>query len=189
MIIRLLICLSFFIFTSCGLFVQPAARPVVEDHSGNLGTLATLAQRRMVITKKIYKNEKRELGIWHGGHYESKFCAEPPPDAVDDLVSTIKLTLNASNNQDIGVKTEVANALKTVAKSLFKRSQGIQFFRDATYTLCQASLNGDIGEEEYCKIYKEIMKISKEIIILELPDLVINNDSNQLEKKHEKPQD
>ena len=118
-----------------------ASTPVVEDHSGHVGTLATVAQRRMVITMRDYRvNPAQVQSDYLGQRYVSKFCSEPPPDVVDDLFSQFGASLDATAKlpeaaaTDISLKLGLLNSVVTNAKQLFMRSQSIQYLRDKPIT-------------------------------------------------------
>lgn len=159
--------------SGCSYLTPPMERPVIEDHSGHLGTFTTVAERRMVITKRDYGDKDA---------YTSKFCAEPPPDATQSIASTLTAALTASA-AGLAAKPEVAaqfgRTLETTAQSLFQRSQGVQFFRDGLYNLCQAYLNGALNgkdmngqpidnEQGYVMRYTELLTAAKLIILAEI---------------------
>lgn len=156
------VCVS---LSGCSYFTSPIEKPVIEDHSGHLGTFATVAERRMVITKKVYENMSGEYA------YQSKFCAEPPPDATQSIASVLTAAVKGSADGAKGnpqIAIEVAKSLETTAKSLFQRSQGVQLFRDGVYNLCQANLNGAITDAQYEVLYRKLLNISSEIITEEV---------------------
>ena len=130
--------------SGCGasIFTEPKANPVIEDRLGSpfakeevLGTLATTAERRLVLTPL------------QGEHY-GKFCAEPSPDAAEALVATFKAAVDGNvttaNSVQGALKAELARSLATSIAALTKRSQGLQFFRDGVFALCQSRMNGFI---------------------------------------------
>lgn len=147
--------------SGCSFLTAPIERPVVEDHSGHLGTFAMVAERRMVLTKRVYKDSSAESA------YESKFCAEPPPDATQSIASVLTAAFKGSAS---GAQTkpelaaDMSKSLETTAKSLFQRSQGVQLFRDGLYSLCQAHLNGAITAEQYNTQYSALLKAAAEVI-------------------------
>ncbi|MBL8422720.1 MAG: hypothetical protein JNK06_04340 [Candidatus Accumulibacter phosphatis] len=158
--------------SGCSYLTPPMERPVIEDHSGHLGTFTTVAERRMVITKKDYRDDA----------FTSKFCAEPSPDATQSIASTLRAALTASAKglaADPAVSAEFGRTLETTAKSLFQRSQGVQFFRDGLFNLCQAYLNGALNgidmngksitnEQGYVQRYSELLRAAQLIIHAEI---------------------
>lgn len=147
--------------SGCSFLTPPIEKPVIEDHSGHLGTFATVAERRMVMTKRDYKNMSGDNA------YESKFCSEPPPDATQSIASALTAALSGSatgSKAKPEVAVEFAKSLETTAKSLFQRSQGVQLFRDGVYNLCQAHLNGAITPDQYNTQYGALLTIVSTII-------------------------
>ena len=70
--------------------------------------------------------------------YKLKVCAESPAEATQDLSSTFDF---AGTVEKIEI-SKLLKALSTKVKPTFKRSQGLQFYRDGAFQLCQAYLNG-----------------------------------------------
>lgn len=150
----------------CSLLTPPIEKPVIEDHSGMLGTFATVAERRMVVTKKIYADNHVE-----NPGYKSTFCAEPPPDSTQSIASSLTAALRADAAHDKSkqsVSAEAARELITTAKLMFNRSQGIQLFRDGVYNLCQAQLNEAINKEKYEILFSELLRVSAELVSAEI---------------------
>lgn len=149
--------------SGCAYFSPPQSLPVIEDKVGRseansndkrIGTLATVAQRRLAIIK----------------FEDGKFCAEPPPDAADNISSTLSTALSA-NKGDVDVQAKLATAVSSVAKQLFYRSQGLQLYRDGMFHLCNAYLNGLIDPAEYKTKHQELLKAAQELINAEIPHL------------------
>lgn len=156
---------AFAALAGCSYLTPPIERPVVEDHSGHLGTFTMVAERRMVLTKRVYKDSSPESA------YESKFCAEPPPDATQSIASVLTAAFKGSAS---GAETkpelaaDLSKSLETTAKSLFQRSQGVQLFRDGLYSLCQAHLNGAITAAQYDAQYSALLTAATDVIKKEI---------------------
>ena len=56
-------------------------------------------------------------------------------------------------------------------KQLFKRSQGVQLYRDGAFSLCNLYLNGGLTDGEYLAELRELRKAAFELIKLEIPYL------------------
>ena len=148
----------------CVLFSNPPWEPVVQDEIGNglssvsgtdkrVGTLATIAQRRLALIKFA----------------DGKFCAEPPPDVADSVSAALSAAL-AGGNGKIQIEGSVASSFATAAKQLFYRSQGLQLYRDGMFSLCAAYLNGAIKDEAtYLEKQSELLTSAKSLIEAELP--------------------
>jgi hypothetical protein len=151
--------------SGCALFTSPKEQPVIEDHADNwfgnakMGVLSTTAERREVLIK----------------FPDNKFCAEPPPDVAESLVSGLTLLAQGSAKDktagEASARLEATKTLATSIRSLFTRSQGAQFLRDGLFHLCQAYLNHAINEAEYVALYKDLLTKSQALIVLELPDM------------------
>lgn len=151
--------------SGCALFTSPKEKPVIEDHATNwfnvkkMGVFSTTAERREVIIK----------------FPDNTFCAEPPPDVAESLVSSLSLLAQGSvkdkSTSEATARLEATKTLATSIRSLFTRSQGAQFLRDGLFHLCQAYLNHAISEAEYVALYKELLTKSETLILKELPDL------------------
>lgn len=154
--------------SGCGVsyFTEPKSNPVIEDRLGNplggeiIGTLATTAERRIVLAPLQGENV-------------GKFCAEPSPDAAEALVATFKAALEGSattaSSAEGQVKGELARSIATSIGALTKRSQGLQFFRDGVFALCQSRMNGFIeDEDEFKEQYYRLRDISADLIRLEI---------------------
>lgn len=145
----------------CALFSAPSWVPVVEDKVGSgqfigedkrVGTLATVAQRRLALIK---------FG-------DGRFCAEPPPDVADSVSASLSAALSGGNGK-INVTGEMAHQFATAAKQIFYRSQGLQLYRDGMFSLCTAYLNKAITEEEFKQNHKDVLIIAADLIKTELP--------------------
>jgi hypothetical protein len=65
----------------------------------------------------------------------------------------------------------VAKTFATTIATLFRRSQGVQLFRDGSFNLCEAYLNGAIDGPQYIKLHENLLKVSKELIVQEIPQM------------------
>ena len=150
----------------CGLalFTPPKENPIIEDKIGPkdmpfFRTMSTTAERRIVIVKTLQGNKY------------GKYCAEPSPDAADNLASSFAAYLKGSGSNgavNIEADTGVEKRLATTVFQLGTRSQGLQFFRDGSYSLCLAYLNDIITGAEYITKLKELTDDSKALIDTEL---------------------
>jgi len=150
----------------CALFSSPKEQPITEDHAhanwfgyAKVNVFSSTAERRMVIAK----------------FPENRFCAEPPPDVAESLASSLSMLAQGSAKNataaEASARLEATRTLGTSIRSLFTRSQGMQFMRDGLYHLCQAYLNQVITAAEYIALYKELLTESKALIVQELPDM------------------
>lgn len=141
--------------------------PVIEKHifvknvQGRdykfLGVIATTAQRRVIVV-----------------NHKGLFCAEPSPDATDNLISNVTASLEASFKDPTGKNASLAaNAAKSLlseAQFLIQRTQGLQLFRDGSFSLCIMHANGNLTQEKYLekqqKLLEQCSALIKEELIL-----------------------
>jgi hypothetical protein len=135
--------------SACGLswIAEPKTNPVIEDMIGRhgkqpVGTLATTAERRIVLARVDPENDKTF----------GRFCSEPPPDAAENIANNLALAVQAAvktpETEGSG-RLELAKQLATTVQSLFHRSQGLQLYRDGLYNLCIAWMNGVVTAEDF----------------------------------------
>ncbi len=152
--------------------------PVISSSIGpDVHALATGAERRLVVaarTDAVVPKEKIGTGIDAITTYEIHpnrallVCAEPSPDAVQALAASIsaKIENNATANQN--AKAELARDISTSVGVVLKRSQGLQFFRDGIFALCQGSMNGLRDPEAIAHQFEQLRKTSAELIMAEI---------------------
>jgi len=87
------------------------------------------------------------------GGKEGEFCAEPSPDAIESIATAFGAAFEASKtlptNEALAVQAGISKTLSTASGALFRRTQGIQLYRDGAFFLCQAVMNGYIDAAEY----------------------------------------
>lgn len=155
--------LAIVMFGGCAHLESDQFKPVVEDKVGSknvdsndkrVGTLATVAQRRLALIR----------------FEDGRFCAEPPPDATDNISSSLSAAVSGGT-QNITAGAQLASAFATLAKQLFYRSQGIQLYRDGMFALCNAYLNKAVDEPTFRQKHDELLKVARELILAEIPHL------------------
>lgn len=145
---------------ACSAFTPPKEKPVIEDSVGSrIGTLATTAERRMVLVH--FKNDH--------------VCAESSPDVAEAINSSIRAAAEASvkstGADEAKVSGEIAKQLATSINTLFVRTQGLQLFRDGSFTLCQARMNGDIEKATFASKFDALLDRAVDLIKLEIPEI------------------
>lgn len=81
---------------------------------------------------------------------EGRFCAEPPPDAGANLISTVAASL-AAEGPTIDTEAIFSGVNDSNLVALFQRSQGIQGLRDGMYRVCEGFINGAIRQDKYAE--------------------------------------
>ncbi|WP_370322883.1 hypothetical protein [Oricola sp.] len=97
-------------------------------------------------------------------------CAEPPPDALQDIARSISASFDAMGKlqgEEVKAAMEAADDLKTASKSLFERSQGIQLLRDTMFRLCEAFQNGVVDPDTYGRLIESLILNANFIIPFE----------------------
>jgi hypothetical protein len=160
--------LTLALLQGCALFSTPPSKPIVEDKIGvedakssdkRIGTLATVAQRRLMVVK----------------FSDGRFCAEPPPDAADNVSANLSAALaggvHSPAGPSVNASAQLAGALASIAKQIFYRSQGLQLYRDGMFSLCSAYLNGVMSPSEFKDKQLVLLNIVKDLIALEIPHM------------------
>ncbi len=142
--------------SGCASYFTPRP-PVFEDRLGiwgreKIGTLATAPDYRVIIVQLVP---------------ETKLCAEAPADAAGQFASTFAAAFSTPQQ----ITAEGRAAMAVAIKQLFKRSQGVQFYRDGAFALCNAYLNGVLTKDEYAKELRELRIVVAELIKTEIPFL------------------
>jgi len=156
---HIIACLIILSLAGCGWFIpkmQPSILQTIEAKENTVAaSVATTVERRV-----FYVNLH--------GDMKGKFCAEPPPDAAENIASTLAATANASGVGHPEITASLVNSLSTAVKEMTKRSQGIILYRDGMFNLCQAYLNGMISSEAYINKSSELLGKAYTLIDKEL---------------------
>ena len=147
----------------CSYLTPPFEHPIIEQHAQNrINTFGVVPSRRMMIIKSDAAKD--------GGERQITVCAEAPADVTDNLASSFAASAAASG-KGADVSAGFEKTLQTFGQFLFKRTQGIQLFRDRSYYLCQARMNGYITDEEYKHGLDDAFRVVVPLIEKELEHL------------------
>ena len=97
-------------------------------------------------------------------------CAEPPPDAAQNIAQTLNAQLSALGRRAEGegsASAQIAQELRGATENLFQRSQGIQLLRDTMFRLCEAFQNGVLPPEQYVSAMTRLIDTANFIIPFE----------------------
>jgi hypothetical protein len=131
-----------YVLTGCAYLTPPFEHPIIEQHAQDrINTFAVIPSRRMMIVKSEENPDKTKERVM-------LVCAEAPADVTDNLASTLAASL-AVSGKAADASAALSRTLSTLGQNLFKRTQGIQLFRDRSYHLCQARMNGFITNDQY----------------------------------------
>jgi hypothetical protein len=156
------------LLTGCALFTSPIEYPVYEQHAQDrVNTFSIIPSRRMVIMKSSDPKDEKEKDLL--------ICAEASADVSDNLMSSLAASLSVAGptapTGQKGAEAAIAasKALETTAQFLFKRTQGIQLYRDGMYHLCQARMNKFIDDVEYRRRTQDLLDKVLPLINTEIP--------------------
>lgn len=153
------------LLNGCGAFSPPKAKPVIEDtieggNSNRVGVLATTPERRVVIVKMP----------------QNLFCAEPPADAAENVSAALAVIAEAAAKGNLSeLQLGTATTLATTVKQLFQRSQGVQLYRDGSFMLCTAYLNGILSQSQFVERHTKLLDVVAPLIAAEIPHLHIRH--------------
>ena len=100
-----------------------------------VSALATGADRRLVLA-----SETKLKADGEGGNL--LVCAEPSPDAIEALSSSVEASVAAQLTGSETANVDAASRLATNVAMALRRTQGLQLFRDGVFALCQGAMNG-----------------------------------------------
>ena len=126
--------LSSFALAGCGTryFSFRTTNPVIEDRvragKESISVVSTRADRRTVLIVN-----------------QDRICAEPPPDVAEAIASQ-----TAAKVATTKVGVEGATSVQTALLQLAQRSQGLEFFRTASFVYCNMFvINRKMTREQY----------------------------------------
>lgn len=96
-------------------------------------------------------------------HRDRVFCAEPSPDALSAISST--LSGNLQNNS--GVVASLASGINESAGSIGLRTQSIQLLRDGMYRTCEAYASGAISQDNYDRQQRRYQNLMLSLLAIE----------------------
>ena len=170
--------LSSLMITLAGCGINSADKPIIPIMSTNTlpfwpkgdtytEMTAITADRRIVIVSKSLDSKLSPRILT---------CSEAPPDVAIGFSSDLQASLSASAAA-IGdlAKPEIAasyrDALAVAAMALTQRSQGLQFYRDASFHACQAFMNGAYDVEKYRNVMDTNYDKANKLIMQQLNKL------------------
>jgi hypothetical protein len=169
------------LLAGCALTEPSSNRAFVARKSGEIQAVATRADHRITFVDENWmwgEDRERENVAYRmtmsgeptaadqqlfDNYRAYHYCAEPSPDVGQDVLS--RLTAGLSRG-DIQV-TAGLDADSSI-EALFRRSQGVQLFRDGLFALCQAHHNGAVGAEEYAGFIASLIERASYLIALEI---------------------
>lgn len=174
-----------YLVVSCFLFVGCSStnkhqRVFHTERGATLGKFgflpyAFVKQENKVCTLATEADTRTILVIQDKSGSSPKILAEASPDVIDELTKKFSLLLdaairNAKNSELFKTSVESLTQYSQTVAKLTTRSQGVIYFRDASYRLMEAYLNKAITEEQFVELFTIILNNTKELIGHELLD-------------------
>ena len=162
--------------SGCGvsLFVKPEEQAVVDEQifpdwlslfgEQDVRAASTKLERRIVVFNRTWDKSTKK--------WDLKICAEPPAEAMQALNSLSKLEATLEQKKGENLSDSLGGkgdfGLTTAVQAAFRRTQGLQFYRDGAYQWCQAYMNGFITAPEFVAKLGALEKDAKELIKKEI---------------------
>lgn len=132
----LTLCLALLFFLSgCTVLTPPRENPFLSqtfkakpDEESSFGMAATDANRRVAI-----------LNIISG-----QICVEPPPEAANTISEAFSALFEADVKDKGNLASSLSQSISQNISQLYRRTQTVQLYRDAVFSLCQSAINGSI---------------------------------------------
>lgn len=161
-----------------GLFTSRESDPMIEDYiqtgmtrTSELAVLSGTASRRAIVMR-LKDSPSGKAGV---------VClVAPPPDVGEAFARLYSLEAGKQASHEAtfgegfgakgqtGLNAAAVSAVSTSITPLLHRSQGIQFYRDGLYALCQDLMNNAITAQDYSLRHHELMMTAKELVLAEL---------------------
>lgn len=122
--------------------------------SSHFAMAATDANRRVAI-----------LNIISG-----QICVEPPPEAANTISEAFTALFEADVKDKGNLASSLSQSVTQNISQLYRRSQTVQLYRDAVFSLCQNALNGSIVVDDDATLASVPVEV-REQIALELPSI------------------
>jgi hypothetical protein len=160
--------------SSCGLSMTSSreTNPVIQGMlydaliPGAVEYLAPTASRRLVLYKK-----KTDGTIMS--------CAEPPPDVGEAFAATVaggaQLAAAKGDDTRIGASAQFLRLSATEIVALLYRTQGLQLYRDAQWSLCNDVLTGVVDPKDYSEQKAFIFNKTLDLIKVEIGNMQLQN--------------
>lgn len=110
-------------------------------------------------------------------------CAEPSADISDNIASSLAAAIttkgpSSGDKTSAELAASISKTLATAVQHHFKRTQGLQLYRDGMYNLCQARMNGIIDDATFMDRADKLLEKTTGLIEKELPHLANTQPTN-----------
>lgn len=155
------------LFAVIGVCALGACAPTIKDAvynekiAGSEGVkfdgTAADAKIRMVWTPEVLRGDGKRRVL----------CAEPSPDAFSQIAASFGLDLSANVAGKGGGEVSMQSTLTELAKTLGTRTVAIQLLRDGLYRLCEADINGRVGDFNYHIVQANMDQVMLRLVAIE----------------------
>ncbi len=153
MIACLLAALSVVALSGCG-NLQRQSRTFSTD--GQSGITVDASQRAIYSVNKTLGDGKQ----WRA------FCAEPSPDALSALVSSLGLDASVGA-AGVAKALGLAGSAQDSTASIGLRTQTIQLLRDAMYRLCEGYASGALNDISFARLQRRYQHVMLALLAIE----------------------
>lgn len=94
------------------------------------------------------------------GATQWKYCAEPTPDAVMNMIAKLGGSVNVASQGSLSGNGELNQSIIKLAE----RTQMVMFLRESMYRLCELSLNSNLTPEQMTALYDKVIQSSVEVV-------------------------
>lgn len=154
----LVACIAAAILPACTVFTPPSERPIIKHEVGigwgdnKFETLAATADRRVILVSPS----------------RDRACAEPSPDALVSLASSVGASLGATKANVAELQTAFARGLAVNTSPIAHRTQGLAFYRDMAFQACQLWMNDVVDQARYMSMLQEAATLAAPLIAQEV---------------------
>ena len=111
--------------------------------------------------------------------YSGSICVEPPPESANSISASLATVLKADIPDKATLAAEISKSSSQRINQLYRRTQAVQLYRDAVFSLCQEKVNGfvdanNIEDEEERKAAKKQLQAEYKERLSSLLDKSIN---------------
>lgn len=99
-----------------------------------------------------------------------QICVEPPPEAANTISEAFTALFEADVKDKGNLASSLSQSVTQNISQLYRRSQTVQLYRDAVFSLCQNALNGSIVVDDDATLASVPVEV-REQIALELPSI------------------
>ncbi|WP_299665800.1 hypothetical protein [uncultured Psychromonas sp.] len=135
--------IPFIFLTGCTAFTEPQKRPVVSEEFDVSSRKYKLVMSHTTANRRVIFSDISTGSV----------CVEPPPGSANQISDSLAAILEADIENKANLAAEVAKTSSQKISQLYRRTQSVQMYRDAVFSLCQEKVNSymlgnDLNSEE-----------------------------------------